>query len=45
MEAGFAGVYLKGWTISEEPFKSAADSYVNRGHCIESNFLYDCRFQ
>jgi len=42
MEAGFAGVYLNGWTIGEGPFKSAAESYVNKGHRIESNFIHDC---
>lgn len=42
IESGFAGVYLNGWTIGEEPFKSAAESYVNKGHRIESNFIHDC---
>ena len=42
MGAGFAGVYMNGWTIGEGPFKSAAESYVNKGHRIESNFIYDC---
>lgn len=40
--AGFVGVYLNGWTIGEGPFKSIAESYVNKGHRIESNFIYDC---
>ncbi|MCY3020204.1 MAG: carbohydrate-binding protein [Planctomycetota bacterium] len=40
--AGFAGVYMNGWTIGDGPFKSAAESYVNKGHRIESNFIYDC---
>ena len=42
MDAGFAGVYMNGWTIGEGPFKDAAESYVNKGHRIESNFIYDC---
>jgi hypothetical protein len=42
MSAGFVGVYMNGWTIGEGPFTSAAESYVNKGHRIESNFIYDC---
>ena len=42
MRAGFAGVYMNGWTIGEGPFKSAAESYVNKGHLIAGNFIYDC---
>jgi hypothetical protein len=41
-EAGFTGVYMNGWTIGEGPFKSVAESYVNKGHRIENNFIYDC---
>jgi hypothetical protein len=40
--AGFAGVYLNGWDMGEGPFKNAAESYVNKGHRIENNFIYDC---
>lgn len=40
--AGFAGIYMNGWTVGEGPFKSAAESYVNKGHRIEGNFIYDC---
>lgn len=40
--AGFCGIYLSGWTIGEGPFQSAAESYVNKGHRLESNFIYDC---
>jgi len=40
--AGFVGVYMNGWTMGEGPFKSAAESYVNKGHRIENNFIYDC---
>ncbi|MDR3688419.1 MAG: right-handed parallel beta-helix repeat-containing protein, partial [Fimbriimonas sp.] len=42
MGVGFAGVYANGWTLGKGPFKSAAESYVNKGHRIESNFIYDC---
>jgi hypothetical protein len=42
LAAGFAGVYLNGWNIGEGPFRSAAESYVNKGHRIENNFIYDC---
>ncbi len=40
--AGFCGIYLNGWTIGEGPFQSAAESYVNKGHRLESNFIHDC---
>lgn len=39
--SGSNGIYLNGWTIGDGPFKSAAQSYVNKGHRIESNFIYD----
>ena len=42
LQAGFAGVYMNGWDMGEGPFKSAAESYVNKGHRIDSNFIYDC---
>lgn len=42
LEAGFVGVYMNGWPIFEGPFKDAAESYVNKGHRIEGNFIYDC---
>jgi len=38
----YGGLAVNGWTMSEGPFKSAAESYVNKGHRIESNFIYDC---
>lgn len=40
--AGYLGVCMNGWTIGEGPFKSAAESYVNKNHRIENNFVYDC---
>jgi len=40
--AGFAGVYMNGWDMGEGPFQNAAESYVNKGHRIEDNFIYDC---
>ena len=42
LEAGFCGVYMNGWPVFSGPFENAADSYVNKGHRIESNFIYDC---
>ncbi len=42
MEAGFVGVYMNGWPVFEGPFTNAVDSYVNKGHRIEGNFIYDC---
>ncbi len=42
MEAGFVGVYMNGWPIFGGPFKTAEESYVNKGHRVESNFIYDC---
>lgn len=42
MGAGFAGVYANGFMPGEGPFQNAAESYVNRGHRIEGNFIYDC---
>lgn len=41
-EAGVSGVSLNGWVMGEGPFKTAAESYVNRGHRIENNFIWDC---
>jgi len=38
----YGGLAVNGWTMSEGPFKSAAESYVNKGHRIESNLIYDC---
>jgi len=40
--AGYCGVYANGFMPGEGPFTSAADSYVNKGHRIENNFVYDC---
>jgi hypothetical protein len=40
--AGFAGVYANGYLPGEGPFKSGPESYVNKGHRIENNFIYDC---
>lgn len=42
MGAGFSGINMSGWTIGQGPFKGAADSYVNKGHRIEGNFIHDC---
>ena len=42
LEAGFVGVYMNGWPIFKGPFKTAQESYVNKGHRIENNFIYDC---
>jgi len=41
-DAGFCGVYMNGYVIGTGPFKSAAESYVNKGHTISNNFIYDC---
>ncbi|NWK57345.1 right-handed parallel beta-helix repeat-containing protein [Verrucomicrobiaceae bacterium N1E253] len=41
-DAGFAGVYMNGYSIGRGPFKSAKESYINKGHRIENNFIYDC---
>jgi hypothetical protein len=40
--AGFAGIYANGFMPGEGPFKSGLESYVNKGHRIENNFIYDC---
>jgi hypothetical protein len=40
--AGFAGVYANGFMPGEGPFSSAAESYVNKGHRIENNFIFEC---
>lgn len=40
--AGFTGVYANGFMPGEGPFASAQESYVNKGHRIENNFIYDC---
>jgi Right handed beta helix region len=40
--AGFAGIYANGFMPGEGPFTNAAESYVNKGHRIENNFIYDC---
>lgn len=40
--SGFAGVYMNGWDMGEGPFKSGLESYVNKGHRIEGNFIHDC---
>jgi hypothetical protein len=41
-QAGVSAVCLHGWVMGEGPFQSAAESYVNKGHRIENNFIYDC---
>jgi hypothetical protein len=40
--AGFTGVYANGFMPGEGPFQSGLESYVNKGHRIENNFIYDC---
>lgn len=40
--AGFVGVYMNGWPVFKGPFKTVADSYVNKNHRIEGNFIHDC---
>jgi hypothetical protein len=42
METGYIGVCLAGWATGDGPFKSLAESYVNKGHRVENNFVYDC---
>ena len=41
-EAGVSGVFLNGWVMGTGPFKSMSESYVNKGHRIENNFIHDC---
>ena len=41
-DAGFAGVYMNGWGPGGGPFASAAESYVNRGHKVCNNYIFDC---
>lgn len=40
--AGFAGVYANGFNPGAGPFASGPESYVNKGHRVENNFIYDC---
>jgi hypothetical protein len=42
MGAGYNGINLEGWDMGFGPFKNAAESYVNKGHRIENNFIYGC---
>jgi len=41
-DAGFAGVYMNGWGPGGGPFTNAAESYVNRGHKVSNNYIFDC---
>lgn len=40
--AGFAGIYANGFMPGKGEFKSGAESYVNKGHRVENNFIHDC---
>ena len=41
-DCGFTGVYMNGYGSGKGPFNSADESYVNKGHLITNNFIYDC---
>ena len=41
-DAGFCGVYMNGWSPGAGPFTCAAESYVNRGHKVSNNYIFDC---
>jgi hypothetical protein len=41
-DAGFAGIYMNGYAPGRGGFKSASESYINKGHKIINNFIYDC---
>jgi hypothetical protein len=42
VQAGVNGIFLNGWDVGDGPFQSTLESYVNKGHRIENNFIYDC---
>ena len=39
--AGCNGMFFMGWEVGRGPFKSVAESYVNKKHVIRNNVFYD----
>lgn len=40
--AGFAGIYMNSFPPGQGLFKTAAESYINKGHVISNNYIHDC---
>lgn len=41
-DAGFCGIYLGSYAPLRGPIKGGLESYINKGHTISNNYIYDC---